>query len=610
MKIAGIDFPQSVISALRDQKLVVFVGAGVSMSPPASLPSFRGLTNKIAEGTGEKLSDEESEDRFLGRLQYERGVQVHKLAADILSNDEPQPTSLHKQILRLYPNEKAVRVVTTNFDLLFESASRSEFQADLEVYRAPALPLGRDFYGIVYIHGAVNDHHRIVLTDADFGRAYLTEGWARRFVLDLFSHFTVLFVGYSHQDTILTYLARALPPEGANQRFALILKNKDRQQNEKDLQRWKILGITPIFYPESDLDKHGGLLCGIKKLADICRQGALDWQQQIAAIAKTGPSFNEDEMALIDDVLKDPKKLHYFTKAPLLSPEWIDWLDQRKYLDSFFKTDDLSESDKDLAKCLIENYIPSCTDKLFLLFGHHSNRLHPFFWKELSIKICDLSSNNSQNKDIFTHSISLLLSTSPGKNYKEFFHTLFRLGETCITHNLPESLLEVFASMMSVRWKISKKNILSDNDAKDDRIFPTLLFPCHYYWLNTLWSKGLKTNLNQLAIPLLERVICHLETLHLRFLPWQQWQQLYDPISIYRSAIEPHQKENSNPGTVDVIIDAARDCLAWLVVNKKISAAYWTDRLITSKAPILRRLSVYTVTIRKDLSAEKKLSGC
>ena len=37
----------------------------------------------------------------------------------------------------------------------------------------------------------------MVLTDADFGRAYLTEGWAQRFLVDVFREFTVLFIGYS-----------------------------------------------------------------------------------------------------------------------------------------------------------------------------------------------------------------------------------------------------------------------------------------------------------------------------------------------------------------------------------------------------------------------------
>lgn len=51
----------------------------------------------------------------------------------------------------------------------------------------------------------------MVLTDADFGRAYLTEGWARRFLVEVFRQYTVLFVGYSHSDVVMNYLARASP---------------------------------------------------------------------------------------------------------------------------------------------------------------------------------------------------------------------------------------------------------------------------------------------------------------------------------------------------------------------------------------------------------------
>src|SRR5690554_7670999 len=40
----------------------------------------------------------------------------------------------------------------------------------------------------------------LVITDREFGRAYLTEGWARRFLVALFRKYVVLFVGYSHDD--------------------------------------------------------------------------------------------------------------------------------------------------------------------------------------------------------------------------------------------------------------------------------------------------------------------------------------------------------------------------------------------------------------------------
>ena len=50
----------------------------------------------------------------------------------------------------------------------------------------------------------------MVLTDSDFARAYINEGWATRFLERLFSHFVVLFIGYSHQDTLMTYSCAGL----------------------------------------------------------------------------------------------------------------------------------------------------------------------------------------------------------------------------------------------------------------------------------------------------------------------------------------------------------------------------------------------------------------
>ena len=218
MKIAEIDFPDPLLDALRDGKLVVFAGAGVSMGKPACLPDFEGLADRIAAGTGQTRQSSEPVDRFLGRLQH-RQVDVHARAAQALSRNDLKPTELHRDLLRLFSGAGHVRVVTTNFDRLFEQASKGVFNSIPELFQAPALPLGNDFNGIVHVHGTVIHAGGMVLTDKDFGRAYLTEGWARRFLVALFREFTVLFVGYGHNDTVMNYLARALPVECARPAF-------------------------------------------------------------------------------------------------------------------------------------------------------------------------------------------------------------------------------------------------------------------------------------------------------------------------------------------------------------------------------------------------------
>src|SRR6185437_15710956 len=101
------------------------------------------------------------------------------------------------------------------------------------------LPLGRDFRGLVYLHGSLGRPEPLVLTDAEFGRAYLIDGYATRFLTEMFSEYVMLFVGYSHRDTVMQYMARAFIR--ANQRFAFSTPDEP--------PRWKQLGITSIVFP-------------------------------------------------------------------------------------------------------------------------------------------------------------------------------------------------------------------------------------------------------------------------------------------------------------------------------------------------------------------------
>jgi|SRR5579862_8904508 len=239
MLIKTIDFPQEVLRAQRDGTLVVFAGAGVSMPPPSSLPHFGGLARQIGQGAS-PMQVGETEDQYLGRLHNDgRGIQVHELAARILLKPDSKPTELHSLLLQLF-RRGPVRLVTTNFDPHFPTAARA-LGLDVPIHTAPALPLGDDFEGIVFLHGsAALAPRRIVLTDGDFGKAYLTYGWAARFLLHLFTTYTVLFVGYSHNDVVMRYLARGLPPDNRNRRFAFAARGQDAI--------WRTYGITPLHY--------------------------------------------------------------------------------------------------------------------------------------------------------------------------------------------------------------------------------------------------------------------------------------------------------------------------------------------------------------------------
>ena len=353
------------------------------MGTPANLPNFEDLATAIAEGTGEAQQESEPVDRFLGRL-TSRGTNVHERAADALRGSTPEPTALHGDLLRLYRTPQSVRVVTTNFDALFEQAAAHVFDRAPSVFTAPALPLGNSFSGIVHVHGDLGDQRGMVLTDADFGRAYLTEGWARRFLVDLFRTHTVLFVGYSHGDTVMNYLSRALTP-GAGDRFALT--------DEPDNAKWQLLDVEPIGYEQSAEGDHSALAEGVRRLADYSRRGLLGWQSDIAEIAKNPPPLDDEAMDLITDALSDPERCRFFTDAAS-HVDWIAWLERRGYLAALFGTAELTEPDARLRDCatarwLAERFARDHASAIFLLIGRNRLRVHPSFWWQLARVVQD-----------------------------------------------------------------------------------------------------------------------------------------------------------------------------------------------------------------------------
>ena len=612
MKFGKVDFPKPLLDDLRDNKLVVFAGAGVSMGEPACLPNFESLTKLIADGTGITKCKSENHEQFLGRLK-DGGTNVHEIAKSVLSREGLKSTPLHKDLLRLYRKDQSILLVTTNFDLLFEEAAQGIFDDRLPAFCAPALPLGRKFNGLIHVHGSVRQSNEMVLTDSDFGRAYLSEGWARRFLLDLFTNYTVLFVGYSHSDTVMNYLVRALPPQSAGfPRYAL-------EQIATDDQHWKRLGIVKIPYPHNHENDHSALEAAVCKLANYLRRGMMGWHGVISVIAESPPSeLNEEDERDIELAFEDEAKTRFFTENASL-PEWIDWLDKRGHLTRLFGNGPLQASDRVLAWWLADRYMINHSHWLFVLISRHGTRLHPTFWEYIAQKI----GNDNQSlldTTILSRWTSLLLSTAPAEGetaegetlegrYVYTSNCLVAIARRCIQHEMILEVLMIFHTMTRSRGAIEENEYLpplvTDRDlqislewemvGKDDD-------------LDELWKLCLKPHLSEIVKPLLKRVIHCLEKQYQFYNTWGRATRLSEPASQSRSAIEPHvQDEQRGRDKNDVLIDVARDCLEWLASNQPKVAARWCNRLVASDAPLLRRLAVHTLTQRTDLTADSKI---
>lgn len=595
MKISGIDFPETLMDALRDQQLVIFAGAGVSIPPPAGLPTYRKLAESVASETGEKIEEREPEDRFLGRLHH-KGQQVHLRAAQELRKNSPRPTSLHRDLLALYPRLGPLRLVTTNFDTLFEEAARESTGVQPEVFPAPTLPLGREFDGIVHVHGTIDKPQDMVLTDADFGRAYLTEGWARRFLVDLFRSFTVLFVGYGHSDTVMNYLARALPVEQTPGRFVL--------GDESDGNPWQILGIEPVYFTKASSDDYTSLYSGIAGLSKHFKRGILDWENVVTDIARNAPPLDEEASDLIGEALSDPARTRFFTNAAS-HVDWIQWLDRKGQLHSLFGENlspALEEQHRELGYWLAKNFAKTHSDELFNLIAKHRMRLHQEFWDILGGTITS-QGDLPWEPQTLEQWVSLLLAAAPPEPNT---HVLLWLGERCVEEGLTDSVLDVFRMMSSTELLIQERLAIF-NDSSGPSTTAEVAQVHGHYELNELWAKGLKPNLSKVAEPLLDQLVDSFADRHRTLCTWEAAGTSWDPDSFRRSAIEPHEQDR-HPRALDVLVDAARDCLEQLASQQPDIAAAWCDRMVRADAPILRRLAIHTLASHGYLTPEDRIN--
>ncbi|HYD60897.1 MAG TPA: SIR2 family protein [Noviherbaspirillum sp.] len=591
VKLGSIDFHDDILRALRDDSLVVFAGAGVSMGPPSFLPSFEKLANDIADGTGKTAS--QPLDRFLGQLHHEK-VPVHNRAVQLLSRSDSKPTSLHENLIGMFRDVERVRVVTTNFDLHFEAASASHFGKIPDVYRAPALPLGYRFTGIVHVHGALTHSDSLVLTDADFGRAYLTEGWARRFLVDVFRQYTVLFVGYSHDDVVMNYLSRALPADGIAGRYAL---------TEQD-GKWKLLGISPVpFKKVGGDDPYFELNDGVKKLAERAKRGVLDWQTRIAELASRTPPADEEAIGEVEQALQELHTTRFFTKVAR-DEEWPRWLNARKHFTSLFNAAKLSERDNDLAYWLAQHYAIDHPDVVFEVIAANGLQLNPDFWWIVSREI-GLNKEKEISESAFKRWITILLATVP---HQSDFYVFTWLAEKCEKQGYVDQSFKIFLKMSEYRLSLKPKVrwFDEDEDGNGKHLEVECAFRSDYGDLEDVWSHRLKPHLESIVPSLLSSISLLFNSIYQDLTTWGRANDKWDPISYHRSAIEPHEQDRY-PESIDVLIDAARDSLEWLASHNPVLLDAWIELLITSNAPLLRRLAIHAMSINTRKTDDERL---
>jgi hypothetical protein len=378
MKYENIDIPKQLNKALEHNRLVVFVGAGVSCNPPSNLPNFRRIRKGI-ESISRMVWNEDSErvEQYLDRVNKQTDLDVHGHVRHILGNPDTECNSLHKNIIRLFERGK-VRIVTTNQEELLEKSFRELYpdsEDELEVYNAPALPRGSNFSGIVHLHGnAFKLSSDLILTATDYGRAYLTEGWATGFLKEMFNKYDVLLIGYSNDDFEISYIERGLPPQSNNERYILYLNEPDADEN-----KWKLHNIIPIPFPVSnDGNDYQELIDSMQSWAEDRTKDAAAHASYILRLADGHPdSLSEiDASYLVDSLDREDRATVFTEKAK--KPEWIEWANNQGLLTSLFDPlATLSPAQSKFACWFAEEYCMNHHDAALNLLANQKGLINP-----------------------------------------------------------------------------------------------------------------------------------------------------------------------------------------------------------------------------------------
>lgn len=343
----GPEIPDNLISAHEEGRVVFFCGAGISV--PARLPDFEKLAKNIIRNNKISLKPnyKNSIDRAFQSLEIllpnGRKNLLENLWSELQINSHDKPQKhYHDSLLTLSRSKSdgAIRLVTTNFDRIFEECLQKP-----EALVAPRLPVPKPnrWDGIAYLHGLIpkekndlNKNDNLVITSGDFGQAYLIERWAARFITELFRNYVVCFIGYSLNDPVMRYLTDALiKDEDQGIKFEeryIFLPKYEGKQKEKENIEWRDRGITAINYTIIKNNRpHTYLKRTLSKWASDHSKGSDAKTDIIDQYLEQKISGNITEKQILW-ALRDPIGAQYFSNMnPCFPIDFINILDSKQF---------------------------------------------------------------------------------------------------------------------------------------------------------------------------------------------------------------------------------------------------------------------------------------
>ncbi len=633
----GPDLPTQLLNELYSGKVIFFCGAGVSKGMGSNLPLFDELVENLINNNQILLDDLENEakelkawDRVLGLLEREERLGPNFVRQDIIKQLSVEPSGtllLHNALIKLARinpanTEEGIRLVTTNFDRRFIDAGLNEKNIDA----APKLPVPDPsrWRSIVHLHGIIQNSdnseiapdsgENLVLTTADFGRAYLTERWAARFITELFRLYTIVFVGYGLNDPVMRYMVDAIATEKANNKdqfnkvYAFAGISED-QPNEisSEKTKWKAKGVVPIIYYYKG-NNHSLMVDTFVEWARI-RTDPFKSRQEIVinGIGKIPSGDNHHSVNRVIWALDDPITAEAISKTDPISNKFI----LEKWLDQFTKSNLLScPSDPGYKVSLLNTHYGNLDNTRKALAQFLTNHLHlpellkwclenggnphPYFQELINKELSNQSSNIPEKTKLFW---SVLVNQISVDSNQVFW--LAKLWETNQSNHLykyyEDKIIKEITPHLVVIPRGSERKSLKKIYPELDVIIDPIEEFSHLELVtieedNWLYLKDILINTSFLSRHA-ETLTGYLENVHsLSELADLNVEQTY-----FRKSISDHEQDKYSK-EFKYLINLVRDSYQVLKETDKQRAKNLLNRWVDSQWLLFKRLALHALT--------------
>ena len=576
MWLQDIELPEALVQAHREERLVLFVGAGVSHAPPSDLPLFNDLAVQVVERLGVPNAPSGRADEVLGELDG-WGLNVHETVREIIS-ESAEPNEAHRAVAALAMAGQSVRVVTTNYDRHLFSC----LPDTTSVYAPPYPPAGGDFVGLVHAHGCVEQSpDRLVVTKTDFARAYLTPNSPTlRFLHGLFASQTVLFMGYSLEDTLMQYILLAAK-EYAD---LYILTDKP------DEPLWRTLGTNAVGYRS-----HYDLPAVLDEWAR--RAGATyddhnRWVARIVADTTDRGDLARHDESYLSYVVSDAEFVRIFTEHAR-GPVWFRWVGTRPGTNLFAPAAELEPAEKELVRWFAKHHTDDdhTAAEVLRLIVENGFGINKSLWLSMAMA---WNPRGGTNYETGNKLLLILADTAPA----ELDRPLMGLFKRCETPQDDDLFLELVDRVF--RPKLEPPNPMGVF-FEPEVLFQAVSNSPSDDWLRQSADREFWARRRHLAAELLGIVDGHLH----RVCRIDAIAGKPDPFA-GRAAIEAHD-QNIGSRSTDFWVDAARDLYEILAVDLPETALGYLQSWAKSRWPVLNRLAIHGWTRRSDRSADEKI---